>query len=614
MEQKRKVQNDKPKLIKRDSKIKKVNNPINNNIGVKNNKKITPITKTNKSTIDSSSNKKRKINDIQQNKVINTNKVKKNLNNNDNKNIKQRFEDYILQQNKNEDKIIKKKRFNNIDEAVLLIQRCFREYLDKIHNTNSNLMKLINQRKKNLLDNYNNDNEIMFDLYQKNNSDKKNKKLNEDIIIEDKKNSDENKFNNNKDIISKKNLNINIDIDDTNSNKEKYTNKISKNNNDDNNNNNQYSVFERIYKKMQNQEQSKNDTNNDNITNNKYGLDDDLIEKKDNIIDNQFDLIKNIQKRAIENISVYKNTEDENNFNNKTENQEELNENIKEDIKQDLKEEIIEEKKEEKKELESNQNINNNDELKEKIQEKKDIEEKEENKNSIIENNIKEKNIIEKSSNEKNENEKSSKNEIFQRLANFLDSTVENPEKITEPSKKEGIEFQTEISNNPKETTENILSKDNSENIALNLELKEAKKTIDTMSSVINDLKLQLKSKDDFLNKALLSQKNENDILLQRQNTLMESLISEKRNMEMQLSELQSKLNEAEKINYKKLQKMRENYETETRKNKEAWFQAEKIRRKKWEENKIKEIKELTAKGLEPEVERIISNHKNEMS
>ena len=134
------------------------------------------------------------------------------------------------------------------------------------------------------------------------------------------------------------------------------------------------------------------------------------------------------------------------------------------------------------------------------------------------------------------------------------------------------------------------------------------------MTSVIDDLKLQLKSKDDFLNKALLSQKNENELLLQRQNTLMESLISEKRNMEMQLSELQSKLNEAEKINYKKLQKMRENYESDTRKNKEAWFQAEKIRRKKWEENKIKEIKELTAKGLEPEVEKIISNHKSEMS
>ena len=110
------------------------------------------------------------------------------------------------------------------------------------------------------------------------------------------------------------------------------------------------------------------------------------------------------------------------------------------------------------------------------------------------------------------------------------------------------------------------------------------------------------------------NEKKESDLLLQRQNTLMESLISEKRNMEIQITDLQSKLNESEKINYKKLQKMRDNYELESKKNKEAWFQAERIRRKKWEENKIKEIKELTAKGLEPEVEKIISNHKNEIN
>ena len=623
MEQKRKTQNDKPKLIKRDSKVKKVTNPNTNNIGVKNNKKITPINKSNKSTIDSASSKKRKFNEIQQNKISINNKARKNnININDNKNIKQRFEEYILQQNRNEDRIIKKKRFNNIDEAVILIQRCFREYLDMIHNTNSNLMKLINQRKKNLLDNYNNDNEIMLDLYQKNSSDKKSKKLNEDIIIEDKKNSDENKYNN-KELINIKNMKINLDLDDIDNNKEiKYANKISNNKNNNENDDNQYSVFERIYKNMQKQEQNKNEANNDNFENNKFGLDDDLIEKKDNIIDNQLDMIKNIQKRAIENLSIYKNTEEKDTNNNKSENKEEkiekINEKIYEDVKNDFNKEIIEEKKDEQKN-EENINPKNNEALIEKIQDKevKEVkekkEEKEENKDINLKNNLEEKNIIDKSNNEKNENEKPSKNEIFQRLANFLDSTVENPEKITEPPKKEEIEFQTEVSN-PKELTENILSKDNSENIALNLELKEAKKTIDTMSSVINDLKLQLKSKDDFLNKALLSQKSENDILLQRQNTLMESLISEKRNMEMQLSELQSKLNEAEKLNYKKLQKMRENYETETRKNKEAWFQAEKIRRKKWEENKIKEIKELTAKGLEPEVERIISNHKNEMS
>ena len=94
----------------------------------------------------------------------------------------------------------------------------------------------------------------------------------------------------------------------------------------------------------------------------------------------------------------------------------------------------------------------------------------------------------------------------------------------------------------------------------------------------------------------------------------METLISEKKNLEIKISDLQEKLQNSEKSTYKKLQNMRENYEIETKKNKDAWFQAEKIRRKKWEDSKIKEIKELTAKGLQPEIEKIITNHKNEIN
>ena len=251
------------------------------------------------------------------------------------------------------------------------------------------------------------------------------------------------------------------------------------------------------------------------------------------------------------------------------------------------------------------------------------------NKENINENNI-ENSKIEKEENGEKEKDKidskpkSKKNEVFERLANFLDSTVENPEPlipINNPQSQLNNNIITDINfqenTNPKNQNINTYMatvQNQADNIALNLELKEAKKTIDTMTSVISDLKLQLKSKDEYLNKALLSQKNESDLLIQRQNTLMESLMSEKRQMEVQINDLQSKLNESEKINYKKLQNMRENYESETKRNKDAWFQAEKIRRKKWEEQKIKEIKELTAKGLEPEIERIITNHKNEIN
>ena len=41
-----------------------------------------------------------------------------------------------------------------------------------------------------------------------------------------------------------------------------------------------------------------------------------------------------------------------------------------------------------------------------------------------------------------------------------------------------------------------------------------------------------------------INQKNENNSILNRQNTLMKSLISEKKKIEIQINELQEKLNE----------------------------------------------------------------------
>ena len=40
---------------------------------------------------------------------------------------------------------------------------------------------------------------------------------------------------------------------------------------------------------------------------------------------------------------------------------------------------------------------------------------------------------------------------------------------------------------------------------------------------------------------------------------------------------------------------------------------AEKLRREKWIEDKTKKIKEMTVKGLEPEIQNLIGKHKNEI-
>ena len=653
----------KPKLIKRESKgsikkesVDKTNKSNNykvnkkiipNNISINNNKQNKPLGYK----ISESQYSAKKKNHMSEYKIIkgknnNRNNSGSKSNNNSyhnnkndiyiNSNNKQRTKNSFYEENpkKNSKSNIKQKKFKNIDEAVILIQRCFRKYLNKIHNTNSELMKMINERKKNILQNYNIfDNQSIFDNKENKKSNNinnisnnyneleaqininKRKQIKEDIILDyneinnhNNYEEDSNTYNNNhenhnednnileNDIILNNNFNkknININLDDINNNKNEPNIGFGGGG----------SVFEKIYKNMKKNEETKNIIEN----NQKYNLEDDFIENKDNAIESQLDLIKNIQQRQIENLMDK--TENEDNNNSKNENINDLNKKEKENIinnniskEGEGKNSILnEENNFENNEIKDNVNINHS-------------------KDNIKENNIDDNNEeIEKKS------EKTSKNEIFQRLANYLDSTLQNPENLKTTIQKEpeinnnfikDINLNTNIDTNQNQNINNYMSsvQQQADNIALNLELKEAKKTIETMSSVITDLKVQLKSKDEYLNKALLSQKNENDLLIQRQNTLMESLMSEKRQMEAQINDLQSKLNESEKLNYKKLQSMRDNYEMETKRNKDAWFQAEKIRRKKWEEQKIKEIKELTAKGLEPEIEKIITNHKNEIN
>ena len=55
-----------------------------------------------------------------------------------------------------------------------------------------------------------------------------------------------------------------------------------------------------------------------------------------------------------------------------------------------------------------------------------------------------------------------------------------------------------------------------------------------------------------------------------------------------------------------------EHFQVEIRRLRDKWIAEEKIRRETWENGKVKSIKELTIKGLEPEIQRILTQHKNE--
>ena len=148
----------------------------------------------------------------------------------------------------------------------------------------------------------------------------------------------------------------------------------------------------------------------------------------------------------------------------------------------------------------------------------------------------------------------------------------------------------------------------------LSLEIEDSVKSLQileekfTMISQLGEAKqkeLAAKYRDDF--KALAKKckdEMEEKIELCNQHT------EKKRTLASELKGLQGKLKLAEDRIALAVKKIAEDGETELGEAAATWGEGEIVRREKWIEKKTKEIREITIKGLEPEVQRIIDSHK----
>ncbi len=153
--------------------------------------------------------------------------------------------------------------------------------------------------------------------------------------------------------------------------------------------------------------------------------------------------------------------------------------------------------------------------------------------------------------------------------------------------------------------------------LGLTLELKEIKKTNQIMKETIQDLKNEISRNElqykENLNKEINKQKFEYEEKIEELKGLITNLMSEKKQLNEKISLIALEYEKKENNYKKKINELIEYHKTDNEKSKDAWFQAEKIRRKKWEDSKIKEIKELTIKNLEPELDKILQDHKKEL-
>lgn len=148
---------------------------------------------------------------------------------------------------------------------------------------------------------------------------------------------------------------------------------------------------------------------------------------------------------------------------------------------------------------------------------------------------------------------------------------------------------------------------------ALETERSEMAKTVESLKLLADRLREDLKNQEtDFnrrLERALARQKEEFEDIVGKNITFTEALLAEKEQKNKLLTDLQRKLRETELRAEQQIEEIRSMQAKELKKNKDAWATAEKLRRDAWEKQRTKEIRDQTARGLEPELVRLMNEH-----
>ncbi|XP_031573058.1 centrosomal protein of 131 kDa-like [Actinia tenebrosa] len=153
--------------------------------------------------------------------------------------------------------------------------------------------------------------------------------------------------------------------------------------------------------------------------------------------------------------------------------------------------------------------------------------------------------------------------------------------------------------------------------MAMKIELEEKKRTNELLQRALNqqrDFSLrQGKESEKDAKQRLAIQKQEYEATIQRHLTFIDQLIDDKKILGERCEELLSKMKTVDKKYTDKIKTLEENHAVEMKKQKEVIMAAEKLRREKWIAEKTQQIKEVTVKGLEPDIQKLIAKHKAEL-
>jgi hypothetical protein len=123
------------------------------------------------------------------------------------------------------------------------------------------------------------------------------------------------------------------------------------------------------------------------------------------------------------------------------------------------------------------------------------------------------------------------------------------------------------------------------------------------IASGLKDLKVQMSM-----------QRKEYEAIIKRHLSFIDKIIEEKDALAKKCADLTQEVKTIEKQFKEKLSISEERHQKELKQQRDLWQASEKIKRDKWIQEKTRSIRDQTIKSLEPEIQRMLAQHRMEMN
>ncbi|XP_066056780.1 centrosomal protein of 131 kDa isoform X3 [Chamaea fasciata] len=207
----------------------------------------------------------------------------------------------------------------------------------------------------------------------------------------------------------------------------------------------------------------------------------------------------------------------------------------------------------------------------------------------------------------------------LQSIISFLDemekSEQERPRSAASATQREGFLLEEELAH--VEQVSAVATEVTSSMMRLKLEVEEKKRAISLLQTALTQQReltdRHVKQTEKELSQQLRLQREQYEAAIQRHLAFIDQLLDDKKVLSEKCEAVVAELKQVDHKYGQKITQMQEQHELEIKKLKELMSATEKVRREKWIEEKTKKIKEITVKGLEPEIQKLVAKHREDI-